>query len=57
MLIPTPKIVDFYVRNIAEDSFVDLKQIHRELSVDYHAEMTCPVVTSLSLRIISEAVF
>ena len=57
MFIPTPKIVDDYVRNIPEGSFIDLKQIRRELSMHYHAEMTCPVVTGISLRIISEAAF
>ena len=57
MLIPTPKIVDDYVRNIPEGSFIDLKQIRRELSMHYHAEMTCPIVTGISLRIISEAAF
>jgi len=57
MLIPTPKIVDDYVRNIPEGLFIDLKQIRRELSMHYHAEMTCPVVTGISLRIISEAAF
>jgi len=57
MFIPTPKIVDDYVRNIPEGSFIDLKQIRRELSMHYHAEMTCPIVTGISLRIISEAAF
>jgi hypothetical protein len=57
MLVPTPKIVDDYVRNIPEGSFVDLKKIRRELAMYYRAEMTCPVVTGISLRIISEAAF
>jgi len=57
MLVPTPKIVDDYVRSIPQGSFVDLKQIRQELSMRYHAEMTCPVVTGISIRIISEAAF
>ena len=57
MLVPTPKIVDEYVRNISQGSFVYLKQIRQELARHYHAEMTCPVVTGISLRIISEAAF
>lgn len=57
MLVPTPKIVDEYVRNISQGSFVYLKQIRQELARYYHAEMTCPVVTGISLRIISEAAF
>ena len=57
MLVPTPKIVDEYVRNISQSLFVYLKQIRQELARYYHAEMTCPVVTGISLRIISEAAF
>ena len=57
MLVPTPKIVDEYVRNISQGSFVYLKQIRQELARYYHAEMTCPVVTGISLRIISESAF
>ena len=57
MLILTPKIVDEYVKNISQGSFVYMKQIRQELARDYHTEMTCPVVTGISLRIISESAF
>ena len=57
MLILIPKIVDEYVKNISQGSFVYMKQIRQELARYYHAEMTCPVVTGISLRIISESAF
>ena len=57
MLIPTPKIVDKLVKKIPEGSFLYSKQIREKLADDYNAEMTCPVVTGISMRIISEAAF
>ena len=57
MLILIPKIVDEYVKNISQGSFVYMKQIRQELARYYHAEMTCPVATGISLRIISESAF
>ena len=57
MLIPTPKIVDKLVKRIPDGSFLYLKQIRKKLANDYNAEMTCPVVTGISMRILSEAAF
>ena len=57
MLIPTPKIVDKLVKRIPDGSFLYLKQIRKKLADDYNAEMTCPVVTGISMRIISEAAY
>ena len=57
MFIPTPQILDNFVQDIPPGSFLSLKQIRQDLSRKYNAEMTCPVVTGISLRIISEAAF
>ena len=57
MFIPTPQILDNFVQDIPPGSFLTLKQIRKDLAKKYHAEMTCPVVTGISLRIISEAAF
>ena len=57
MFIPTPQILDNFVQYIPSGSFLTLKQIRKDLAKKYHAEMTCPVVTGISLRIISEAAF
>ena len=57
MFIPTPQILDNFVQDIPPGSFLTLKQIRQDLSRKYNAEMTCPVVTGISLRIISEAAF
>ena len=57
MLIPTPKTVDQFVKNIPTGVFLNLKSLRKELAHKYEAEMTCPIVTGISLRIISEAAF
>ena len=57
MLIPTPKTVDQFVKNIPSGVFLNLKSLRKELAHKYEADMTCPIVTGISLRIISEAAF
>ena len=55
MFIPTPKIVNQYVRNISKGNFKSVKSLRRDMAVDFDAQMSCPMVTGISLRIISEA--
>ena len=57
MFIPTPKIVDKLVKTIPFGSFLYSTQIREKLANNYNAEMTCPVVTGISMRILSEAAF
>ena len=57
MLIPTPKIVDSYVKKIPSGIFINTKRLRQELAFDKEAEVTCPLVTGISLRIISEAAY
>ncbi len=55
MLIPTPKIVDRYVNQIPIGNFKPVKDLRKEMANDYSANMSCPMVTGICLRIISEA--
>tara|TARA_B100001250_G_C19482174_1_gene649193 strand:- start:291 stop:701 length:411 start_codon:yes stop_codon:yes gene_type:complete len=57
MLIPTPILVDQLVNKIPGGTFLSIKQIREKLANNFNAEMTCPVVTGISIRIISEAAF
>ena len=57
MLIPTPKVLDKFVNNIPEGTFLNSIRIRKKLADEYKAEMTCPVVVGISMRIISEAAF
>ena len=57
MLIPTSKIIDDYIKEIHTGSFVNVKQLRREIANQYKANMSCPMVTGVSLRIVSEAAY
>ncbi len=54
MLIATPKIIDDYVNHIPKGVEVDMLTMRKDLAAEYDAEMTCPVTTSIFLRIVSE---
>ena len=55
MLIPTPKIVDVYVSHIPIGNFKHVKDLRKEMANDYRSNMSCPMVTGICLRIVSEA--
>ena len=57
MLIPSPKIVDDFVKTIPNGSFIITKDLRNRLAIQYDAEMTCLLVTGIFLRIISEAAY
>jgi hypothetical protein len=57
MLIPTPKIVDRYIRQIPKGRQVDTETIRRDLAAEYHAEVTCPLTTGIFIRIAAEAAY
>ena len=57
MLIPTPKIIDDYIKEIHTGVFVNVKQLRKEIANQYNADMSCPMVTGISLRIVSEAAY
>jgi len=57
MLIPTPIIIDDYVKKVPNGMFVNTKTLRQKLALEKKAEFTCPLVTGISLRIISEAAY
>lgn len=57
MLIPTPAIVDAYIRRIPEGSEVDPNTMRKDLAAEYHAEVTCPLTTGIFIRIAAEAAY
>ena len=57
MLIPTPIIVDDFVKTIPNGCFMNTKDLRNKLAIQYDAAMTCPLVTGIFLRIISEAAY
>jgi hypothetical protein len=57
MLIPTPRLVEAYIRQIPHGKFVDAATIRRDLAIEYGAEVTCPLTTGIFLRIVAEAAY
>jgi hypothetical protein len=55
MLIPTPLMVDAYIRKIPRGKQVDPQTMRRDLAVENHAEVTCPLTTGIFIRIAAEA--
>ncbi len=57
MLIPSPSLVDCYVKQIPYGNFMLVKSLRQRMAIDNNAEMSCPLVTGIFLRIVSEAAF
>jgi len=57
MLIPTPKIVDAYIRQIPKGVQVATETLSKDLAAEYHAEITCPLTTGIFIRIAAEAAY
>lgn len=54
MLISTPADVAAYIRRIPAGQTVDVKQMRRDLAAAAGADKTCPLTTSIFLRIVAE---
>lgn len=54
MFIASPKLVDEYINHIPFGKEVDLKTMRLDLAIEHQAENSCPVTTSIFLRIASE---
>jgi len=55
MLIPTALEVDAMIRKIPRGQVSTLAQIRRRLARWHNADVTCPLVTGIFLRIVAEA--
>jgi hypothetical protein len=54
MLIPTPKLIADYIRQIPKGHSTDVKQMRVDLSAEHNAQYTCPLTTGIFLRIVTE---
>ncbi len=57
MLIPTPKIVDAYIRQIPSGQQTTIPTIRKDLAAKFDAVMTCPITTGIFVRIAAEAAY
>ena len=55
MFIPTPRIIDDYIKHIPFGKSTELSTMRNDLAIQYQADKTCPVTTGIFLRIVSEA--
>lgn len=55
MLVPTPKLVDDFMRSIPRGSHVDVKGMRKMLADRHNTEVTCPIYTGYHLRTVAEA--
>lgn len=57
MFIATPKLIDAYINEIPKGMSVDMKTMRKDLALEHLAENSCPVTTSIFLRIVSEVAY
>lgn len=57
MLVPTPQLVDDFMRSIPRGSHVDVKGMRKALAERYEAQVTCPIYTGYHLRTVAEAAY
>lgn len=57
MLIPTPRLIDEYIRRIPKGTIVEATTLRNDLALEQGAEVTCPLTTGIFLRIVAEAAY
>ena len=57
MLIPTPLVIDQYIRQIPKGCSVAMDVLRRDLAFEHGAEVTCPLTTGMFVRIVAEAAY
>lgn len=57
MLIPTPKLIEEYIRQIPKGKTAEVATIRKDLALEHGAEVTCPLTTGIFLRIVAEAAY
>jgi len=55
MLVPTAKLVDAFIRTIAEGKSMDVPTLRARLARRHKAQVTCPITTGFHLRTVAEA--
>jgi len=55
MLFPSAQLLNDTIRTIPEDQSVTPKELRSELARRHAASLTCPVTTTMMLRLVAEA--
>jgi hypothetical protein len=57
LLIPSPQIVEEFIRAIPQGESRDVAALRRTLAARFGAEATCPIATGVQLRTVAEAAY
>lgn len=57
MLIASPKLIDSYLNEVPYGVSVDVKTMRKDLALELGAENSCPVTTSIFLRVVAEVAY
>ena len=57
MLVPSPQIVDKFIRAIPKGKCMDVATMRKKLARKYKAEVTCPITMGIQMRIVAEAAY
>ncbi|MEO1249461.1 MAG: hypothetical protein AAFW76_06430 [Pseudomonadota bacterium] len=57
MLIPTPRMIDAFVRSLPNGEGLDMPGLRGALASQEGAEVTCPITTGIHLRTVAEAAY
>ena len=57
MLVPSPRIVDAFIRAIPRGTSMDVKTLRQKLARRYKAQVTCPITMGFHLRTVAEAAY
>jgi hypothetical protein len=57
MLVPTPQVVDEFVRKIPKGTSIDVKALRETLARAHNAEVTCPITMGFHVRTVAEAAY
>ena len=57
MLLPSPRIIDAFIRSIPSGVSMDTPTLRTGLAKKYRAQVTCPITTGFHLRTVAEVAY
>ncbi len=57
MLVPSPRIVDDFIRKIPKGTSMDVRTLRKKLARKFRAQVTCPITMGFHLKTVAEAAY
>ena len=57
MLVPSPKLLDEFIKNIPEGDSMNVLSMRETLAGQHQADVTCPIATGFAIKVVAEAAF